>query len=276
MKSGGYELTEPLFSPFSDWLAQLCGIEKGMHVLDVGCGIGVSAFSMLRRVGQKGKVMGVDISNRFISRALQRKEEMKTPNILFTPGNAEDLGFPNNTFDRVVSNFVLQQVNDRTKAVQEMKRVLRPGGYLGFTLPALKHYKEFREITASVLKEDLSRPSKNCIRSNPCVLQTLLKETHIQDAQVYSKIRTFHINSVDDYDVILETRGPKKATLHRIQTNEQTEIWETILDEFRKRQRDKGYLPLTIHANAIIWRKPQNKSLVENDEVVSDIRSEKL
>jgi hypothetical protein len=133
-----------------------------------------------------------------------------------------------------------------------MKRVLRPGGCLGFTLPALKHYKEFREITASVLKEDFSRPPKNCIRSNPCVLQSLLKETHIPDAQVNSKTKTFCINSVDDYDVILETRGPKKATLHRIPTDEQTKIWKTILDEFRKRQREEGYLSLTIHAHAII------------------------
>jgi SAM-dependent methyltransferase len=256
-KSNGYELTEPLFSPFSDWLAELCNIEKGMHVLDVGCGIGVSTFSILKTVGQKGKVIGVDISNSFISQALQRKEEMKIPNISFMPGNADDLDFPNNTFDRVVSNFVLQQVSDRLKTIQEMKRVLRPGGYLGFTLPALEHYKEFREITASVLKEDLSRPPKSCIRSNPDVLQSLLKETHIPDAQVHSKTRTFCINSVDDYDVILETRGPKKATLHRIPTDEQTKIWETILDEFRKRQREKGYLPLTIHANAIIWRKPK-------------------
>lgn len=257
-KSNGYKLTEPLFRGFSDWLAELCNIEKGMHVLDVGCGIGVSAFSILKMVGQKGKVIGVDISNRFISQALRRKGETKIPNISFLLGNAEDLDFPNNTFDRVVSSFVLQQVNDRIRAIQEMKRVLRPGGYLGFTLPALKHYKEFREITASVLKEDLSRPPKNCIRSNPCVLQTLLKETHMPDAQVHSKIRTFHINSVDDYDVILETRGPKKATLHRIPTDEQTKIWKTILDEFRKRQREEGYLSLTIHAHAIIWRKPQN------------------
>jgi ubiquinone/menaquinone biosynthesis C-methylase UbiE len=174
-------------------------------------------------------------------------------------GNAEDLEFPNNTFDRVVSNFVLQQVNNRIKAIQEMKRVLRPGGYLGFTLPGQKHYKEFREITASVLKENLSRPSKNCIRSNPGVLQSLLEEAHILDAKVYSKIRTYRINSVEDYDVILETRGPKKATLHRIKTDEQMEVWKTILDEFRKIEREKGYLPLTIHAKAIIWRKPQNK-----------------
>jgi ubiquinone/menaquinone biosynthesis C-methylase UbiE len=259
-RTDGYELTEPLFGAFSDWLAELCNIETGMHVLDVGCGIGVSAFSILKMVGQKGKVIGVDISPRLISQALRRKEETKIPSISFMLGNAEDLNFPNNTFDRVVSNFALQQVNDRIKAIQEMKRVLRPGGYLGFTLPAPKHYKEFREITASALKEDLSRLSKNCIRSNPCVLQTLLKETHIQDAQVRSKTRTFHINSVDDYDVILETRGPKKATLHRIQKNEQMKIWKTILDEFRKRQREKDYLPLTIHAHAIIWRKPKNEN----------------
>ncbi|HCE97368.1 MAG TPA: hypothetical protein DER10_02610 [Elusimicrobia bacterium] len=256
IKSGGYELTEPLFGPFSDWLAQLCGIEKGMHVSDLGCGIGTDAFSMLKLVGQKGKVVGVDISSEFISQALLRKEEKKTNNISFMCGDMEDLGFPDNTFDRIVSNFVLQQVRDRTKAVQEMKRVLKPGGCIGFTLPALEHYKEFREIAAGVLKEELTSHDKNCIRSNPGVLQLLLKEAHIPDARFFSKARTFRIDSADNYDVILETRGPKKAILHGLPANEQTAAWETILCEFKKRRREKDCLPLTLHAQAIIWRKP--------------------
>jgi ubiquinone/menaquinone biosynthesis C-methylase UbiE len=239
MKSSGYELTELLFGPFSDYLAQLCDIKKGMYVLDVGCGIGVSSFSILKRVGQKGSVTGVDISRGDISQALKRKKEMKAHNILFIYGNTEDLNFPENTFDRVVSNFVLQQVKDRTKAIQEMKRVLKPGGYLGFTLPALKHYKEFREIAAGVLKEELVRHDKNCIRSNPNLLQLLLNDAHIPDAQIFSKIRTFRIDSVDDYEVILETRGPKKAVLRGVQANEQAKVWKTIIYELKKRQKEK-------------------------------------
>ena len=43
-KSLGYEVTAPLFGPFSEWLAELCRIDKGMYVLDVGCGIGVALF----------------------------------------------------------------------------------------------------------------------------------------------------------------------------------------------------------------------------------------
>ena len=218
-----------------------------------------STFPLLKKVGRKGKVVGVDISPQLISQALKRAEELQIPNISFAIGNAEQLDFPDNTFDSVVSNLVLKQVSDRVKAIQEMKRVLKPGGYLGFTLPGSEHYKEFKKITAIVLGEDLFRPRKNCIQSDPNVLQSLLEETQISNAEFYSKVITYFVNSVEEYEAILETRGPKRMILRSTQANKQSPTWENILNEFRKILREKGRLPLTIHARAVIWRKPETK-----------------
>jgi hypothetical protein len=44
--------------------------------------------------------------------------------------------------------------------------------------------------------------------------------------------------------------------LRGVQANEQAKVWKTIIYELKKRQKEKGYLSLTIHAQAIIWRKP--------------------
>ena len=135
--------TEPLFGPYSIWLAELCKIQKGMHVLDVGCGIGVSTFPLLDIIGPKGKIAGVDISVDSISQALKRAEYLQVPNASFSVCNAEKLDFPESFFDCVVSSFAINQVNDKLQALSELIRVLKPGGYLGFTIPGLDHFKEF-------------------------------------------------------------------------------------------------------------------------------------
>jgi ubiquinone/menaquinone biosynthesis C-methylase UbiE len=55
-----------------------------MHVLDVGCGIGVSTFPLLDIIGPKGKIAGVDISLHLISQALKRAEYLQVPNASFS------------------------------------------------------------------------------------------------------------------------------------------------------------------------------------------------
>ena len=96
-----YLITEPLFGPYSAWLAKLCKIKKRMHVLDVGCGIGVSTFPLLEMIDPKGKIAGVDISLHSISQALKRAEHLQVPNVSFSVCNAEKLDFPENFFDCV-------------------------------------------------------------------------------------------------------------------------------------------------------------------------------
>ena len=263
--SVGYQATDPIFGPFALWLAQLCKIDKRMHVLDVGCGIGVSTFPLLEKVGRTGKVMGLDISPDLISQALEMAVKVGVSNISFMVGNAEQLDFPDNTFDSVMSNFVLRQVNDKVKALQEMKRVLKPGGHLGFTLSGSDHYKEFRSMAAMVLKEDLFRPRQNCLRTDPDALPLLLEKSQITNIKSRSKTITLRINSVEKYDAILETRGPKKMILSRIKEERRGEIWKEILNELGEKLEKEGRLYMTIHASAIIWRKPlvdpiQNKN----------------
>ena len=161
-----YLTTEPLFGPYSAWLAKLCKIKRGMHVLDVGCGIGVSTFPLLDMIGPKGKIEGVDISLQSISQALKRAEYLQVPNASFSVCNAEKLDFSDSIFDCVLSSFAINQVNDKLQALSEMIRVLKPGGYLGFTIPGLDHFKEFFDIAASILKEESFYHKKNKLLSN--------------------------------------------------------------------------------------------------------------
>ena len=258
-----YLTTEPLFGPYSAWLAKLCKIKKGMHVLDVGCGIGVSTFPLLDMIGPRGKIAGVDISLHSISQALKRAEYLQVPNVSFSVCNAEKLDFPENFFDFVVSSFAINQMKDKPQALSEMIRVLKPGRYLGFTIPGLDHFKEFFDIAANILKEKSFYNQKNRIQTGPDTYQALLRSLGIVDLQMHSRVITVNISTTEEYDVILKTRGPQNAILSRLPENRRAIVWQEILDEFKEKLRKDQYLHLTISAHGLVLRKPFIDAMVK-------------
>lgn len=105
-------------------------IQPGQRVLDVGCGTGYFARAIAAAVGRAGLVLGVDPSPSMIDFA--RRKAASVPNGQFQVGAAEALPFPSDHFDVVVSSLVLHHLPEdgRLRALQEMRRVLRPGGKL--------------------------------------------------------------------------------------------------------------------------------------------------
>lgn len=95
-----------------------------LKILDVGTGPGIVAF-LLAELGHD--VTGVDFSEGMLRNALENKESQGLP-VDFRIGDAEKLPFDDNTFDAVVSRYVLWTVTDPLKAMLEWKRVLKPGG----------------------------------------------------------------------------------------------------------------------------------------------------
>ena len=101
-------------------------LNSGEHVLDIGCGVGFLTQEMALKVGKSGKVIGIDQNTEMIQHAKIRCE-----NILQTKlykGDATDLHAENETFDAVTCTQVLLYVNDVSKVLSEMMRVLKPGG----------------------------------------------------------------------------------------------------------------------------------------------------
>lgn len=110
-------------------LVQLCGIQPGMKVLDVGCGIGTTACK-LAKLGCF--VTGVDIRPKMIAWARKKaRKERVAEKIKFAVCDARKLPFPTNSFDAVVCESVLVFVKDQQKALKEFARVVKPGGCVG-------------------------------------------------------------------------------------------------------------------------------------------------
>ncbi len=107
-------------------------IENGTTVLDIGCGSGFDLYVASRLVGEKGKVSGVDLTNEMVDRARANLATMQVTNAEINLVSSELLPFADNTFDRVISNGVINLSPDKASLFSEIHRVLRPRGKLQF------------------------------------------------------------------------------------------------------------------------------------------------
>jgi len=119
-----------------DKLIERSGIKPGMTVLDLGCGSGAFTPFVARVVGERRKVYAVDIQPAMLQqleRKLAKAENLDIKNIELKQASAYDLPFEDGTLDLVYMVTVLQEIPDRGRALQEVRRILKPGGILAIT-----------------------------------------------------------------------------------------------------------------------------------------------
>lgn len=108
---------------------QFAGIKPGDSVLDLGSGAGNDCFVARAIVGESGKVTGLDFTDAMVAKANENNQKLGFTNVEFVQGDIEEMPLPDNQFDVIVSNCVLNLVPDKNKAFAQMMRVLKPGGH---------------------------------------------------------------------------------------------------------------------------------------------------
>lgn len=133
-KEIGYSKEEIKIAPEAN-LGLGCGnptalgkIKKGDVVLDLGSGAGFDCFLASRKVGDFGKVIGVDMTLEMIKRARENAKKYNYSNVEFKLGDIEELPIENNSIDVVISNCVINLAPDKDKVFSESYRVLKKGG----------------------------------------------------------------------------------------------------------------------------------------------------
>lgn len=105
--------------------------QPGESVVDIGSGGGIDSLIAGRMVGPAGRVIGIDMTERMLERARRAAVESGLHDrVEFRHGYMEELPVDNGWADRVISNGVLNLTPDKPRALAEMHRVLRPGGFL--------------------------------------------------------------------------------------------------------------------------------------------------
>ena len=103
-------------------------LAEGERVLDLGSGAGTDSLIASQMVAPTGHVTGIDMTPAMLSKARGAAAEMGAANVEFVESEAEQLPFPDGSFDVVISNGVIDLIPDKDAVFAELYRVLTPGG----------------------------------------------------------------------------------------------------------------------------------------------------
>ena len=103
-------------------------LHEGETVLDLGSGAGADVLISARRVGESGRVIGLDMTDEMLELARSNAAKAGVANAEFVKGHIEDIPLPGASVDVVISNCVINLSADKAAVLAEVARVLRPGG----------------------------------------------------------------------------------------------------------------------------------------------------
>lgn len=133
-------------------LVSLLGISHGNSVLDLGCGTGQLASWVFHITGPTGKVLGIDPSPYRIALAERRARK----GLAFAVAGSGNLAaLPSGSFDVVLLNYVLHWIDDREQALEQIHRLLKPGGRLGVSFEDTSQPSELDLLIERAAKEAL-------------------------------------------------------------------------------------------------------------------------
>jgi arsenite methyltransferase len=161
---------------------QYAGIRKGDSVLDLGSGAGNDCFVARAITGESGKVTGIDFTDEMLAKATMNNNKLGYTNVEFVRGDIEDMPLPDDTFDVVLSNCVLNLVPDKNKAYSEIFRVLKKDGHF-------------------------------CV--SDVVIKGLLPEKLRMDAEMYAGCVS-GASDMDEYLSIIAKNGFRNVQIHKL------------------------------------------------------------
>lgn len=153
-----YKLRKKVYEYFAE------EAKKGMKVLEIGCSLGTNIWMFNALFYNAGRIefYGVDISPKAIKEAEDYKQKIELKNCFFTVGNAERLGFKDDSFDIVVCTEVLEHLPNPNETLKEIYRVLKLGGVAIITTPNGENI--LKKIAGRKIKEKVEA---DCQKTDP-------------------------------------------------------------------------------------------------------------
>jgi len=186
-------------------------LAPGATVLDVGCGSGASAIPAARKVGPKGRVIGVDLADRLLGLAHAKAAGQKLQNVEFRRGDMEELDFRPGDFDAVVCVFAIFFVPDMAKQVRKLWQLVRPGGQLALTTWGPRMFEPGSAAwwaAVTQFRPDLQPTVSPWERiTTPDAVRQLLVDAGIRDGEVVAEEGRQPLRSLDDWWTIVLGSG---------------------------------------------------------------------
>jgi arsenite methyltransferase len=189
----------------------LAEIKKGETVLDLGSGGGIDVFLAANKVGDAGKVIGVDMTEAMVETAAENAEAGGYNNVEFKLGEIENLPIQDNSIDVIISNCVINLTPNKSVAFKEVFRVLKDGGRILISdivtegeLPdeVRKSFQAWSECTAGAMeKQDYLNTIKKAGFSDVEIIEQHFFTEPKLDERLVGKITSVQVRALKEETV---------------------------------------------------------------------------
>lgn len=196
-------LAPAMFAPWVPTLLDRARVQPGEHVLDVACGTGIVTRAAAERVGNAGRVVGLDLNEAMLAVAQSVPLAMGA-RIEWIAANALALPLPAAAFDVVLCQQGLQQFPDRPTALREMRRVLVPRGRLVVSVWSRIEHNPSMEALVEVLERHVGTEAARNRRAPFALgdadeLRDLLVGAGFGDVEIETMAETAHFPSPERF-----------------------------------------------------------------------------
>lgn len=144
--------------PATDLMLEMAQVKEGYRILDIAAGAGEQSITAARKVGPNGYVLATDLAPRILDYALELAAEEGINNIEIKEMDGENLTVLDNSFDTVISRVGLIFFPDQQKALKEMYRALKPGGYFAAIVYSTVDKNKFFSTPVSIIRRRAQLP----------------------------------------------------------------------------------------------------------------------
>jgi ubiquinone/menaquinone biosynthesis C-methylase UbiE len=228
--------------PSQDRLLDIAGLKEGEHILDIACGTGLISFRAAISAGEKGLVLGTDISEKMIALATAIAEEKNIHHIKFERMDAEELKVSDETFDVVLCSLGLMYFPEPLKALKEMFRVLKPGGRAVVSVWGQRDHCGWAEIFPIVDKRVASEVCPMFFYlGTKQVLQKSFEAAGFEHVQNEYMNETLHYQSSEEACSAAFAGGPVALAYFKFDEPVKQEVHKEYLQSIKAYESGTGY-----------------------------------
>jgi len=207
-------------APLGDAMFDAAQLTPGERVLDIGCGGGRTTMEAARRVGPRGRALGIDITGPLLEVARRRTVEAGIDNVEFVEADAQTYPFEEGTFDVLISRHGTMFFDDPDAAFANLGRAVRAGGRIAIVCPQDPLTSEWIAVAVGAAIPHVGAPDLGApgapgpfVFAEPARLMQALEAGGFRDIAVEGLIRPVPIGSDVDDVVEYVTLLPQSQTL---------------------------------------------------------------